>query len=94
MIRKPSLSVDQVERLEKSGIKPSDMFVEEDAPKQDKRKEPKEYVFRKLPTGLWKVALSAGGQIPCELQGCWTTSVKAQQAVNSYINHRDGQTAS
>lgn len=91
MVRKPSLSIDQVERLEKSGV-----FMDKDedeTPKKDKREEPKEFTIHRRPDSLWVIKLSAGGRLPDILSGAFTTPRKAQEFIDSYIEQRNNAKA-
>lgn len=90
MTRRPSLSIDQVEKLEKSNT----LFVEDEAdqPKVDKRKEPKEFEIKHV-GGLYTIKLTAGGELPDILKGMWTTSTKAADAIASYIEQRNAKAA-
>ena len=83
MIRRPSLSLDQVEKLEKSGV----LFAEAEEV-GEKRDAPKEFVPQKRANGLWGVRLTAGGEVPKKLSGTYTTVDKAEVAIYHYLNER------
>ena len=91
MTRKPSLTIDQIEQLEKKGGQAPELFAEE--AKKDKREEPKEFLFERHPDSLWSVKLSAGGRLPDVLSGRWTSLKKAEEAVACYIEQRDAKAA-
>lgn len=47
-------------------------------------KERKEFRWRQLPEGLYKISFVGGGEIPKELDGSWTSLVKLQSAIENY----------
>lgn len=75
MSRTPVKTIDQVEaELEK---KP-----------EDKREAPKEFVIERLPTGLYHIRLTAGGEVADKLKGAFTSAVRAQTAIDLFKTGR------
>jgi len=55
-------------------------------PKEDKRTAPKELeVIRDESTALYSVRYTAGGELPKELHGSWTSGARAKAAVDNYL---------
>lgn len=78
MIRKPVLSLDQVEAAMKA------------APEKAKRDAPKEFLIEMGETGLYHIKLSAGGEVPDSLKGSFTGISRARAAID---NHKATQEA-
>ena len=56
------------------------------APKEgEQRDAPKKLVVDKAPNGLYTVRFTAGGEAPDSLKGYWTSSIRAQAAIDSHL---------
>lgn len=56
--------------------------------KKDKRSEVKELSVERVPNGLYRIVFSAGGEVPNKLKGLWTSSVRAQEAIELHKSGR------
>lgn len=55
---------------------------------QGKRDAPKELIVIRRPVGLYAIAFTAGGEVPDALKGSFTSSVRAQQAIDWHLAGR------
>lgn len=90
MSRAKNKSIDQIEAEETFTFRTRDAKEpeSEDAPKQDKRTEPKEFLLARDQTGLYYIKLSAGGEVPDVLKGRFTNIVRAQAAIDNVLADR------
>lgn len=64
-------------------------FKEQDAKETDKRSAPKNLEVVRGQDGLYRVAWTAGGEVPDLLKGRWTTTARALEAINAYEANKD-----
>ncbi len=53
--------------------------------KIEKRDAPKELVVQRRIDGLYIIRQTAGGEVPDELKGMWTSIVKAEHAIANHL---------
>lgn len=71
-IRKPTKTIFDVEAAEQN-------------PTDDKRAKPKVFVTERQENGLYTIKFTAGGEVPALLKGNYTSSARAEQAVQSFL---------
>lgn len=78
MARIPAKSIEQVEG--------ELVTFADEAPKVDKREQPKEFKVVRSPSGLYHITYTAGGEIPDPLKGMYTAGRIAEEAIKNYKN--------
>ena len=74
MIRRPAKTIGDVEKdMDKA---------------MDKRKQDKEFYAERQSNGLYFLKLTAGGEVPRELSGVFTTASRAEAAAAAYVERR------
>lgn len=81
-MRQPSLSILDIEKQDKTAVV------------ENKRVEKKEFVIKRESNGMFTLNYTAGGEVPEQLKGFWTSGAKAERAAADYLSAKRAASAS